>query len=211
MEGNTVSAAIGITGGTGTGKSTVASVFAELGARILDADKIGHTILKDGEARSELIEAFGAEILGPDGQISRSHLGGVVFSDHDALGRLNAIVHPRLLNLMRQRMDALRSNPKVLAVVVDAALITEWKIEEWFDAVVIVDAPDSEVQSRLRGKGLTDEQIRRRIASQLSTQDRVEGAQVRSGKPPHILMNDGSTENVRSQAEAIWKQLVTEA
>jgi dephospho-CoA kinase len=211
MEGNTVSAAIGITGGTGTGKSTVASVFAELGGRILDADKIGHTVLKDSEVRSELVETFGAEILGPDGQISRSHLGGVVFGDLTALYRLNNIVHPRLLNLMRQRMDALRSKPKVLAVVVDAALITEWEIEEWFDAVVIVDAPDSEVQSRLRSKGLTDEQIRRRVASQLSTQERVQGAQVRSGKPPHILTNDGTPENVRSQTEAIWNQLVIEA
>lgn len=203
--------AIGITGGTGVGKSTVTHAFERRGALeqrralILDGDRVGHEILDDATVRETLSEAFGTEIVGANGRIDRRVLGAKVFSDPDALARLNAIVHPPLLGQLRERLD---NATGVSLVVVDAALITEWGIEDWFDRVVVVTASAEAVAERLRAKGLTDKQVANRIASQLSVAERIRRATQRGNSPPVVIENDGDIAQIERAVAKLWKEMV---
>ncbi len=196
---------IGITGGTGVGKSTVARALERRGALILDADRIGHEVLDDATVRTALVEVFGADILGANGRIDRRALGETVFGDADALARLNTIVHPPLLARLRDRLDGATDAP---VVAVDAALITEWGIEGWFDRIVVVTAPTEVVTERLRAKGLSDEQIANRVAAQLSTSERIRGARERGHTPPVVIENDGEIARIERVVAELWNELV---
>lgn len=191
---------LGITGGTGVGKSTVAHALARRGARILDADAIGHEVLGQQETIRALAERFGASVLNADGSIDRRALGTKAFASPEALASLNAVVHPPLLRLLRQRLDEARQNPDLPLVAVDAALITEWGIEDWFDRVAVVTASTETVRERLRSKGLTVEQIDRRIASQLPEEKRIARADI-------VIQNDGSTADVEAKVDALWREM----
>jgi dephospho-CoA kinase len=191
-----------VTGGIGVGKSAVAEAFARRGAHVISADDIGHEVLReDRKVQKALIEAFGPEVIGPGGQPDRMFIGEKVFGNHDALARLNRIVHPPLLERLRSRIDAARHDPALPLVVVDAALITEWGIEDWFDLLIVVTAPEDQVRARLRTKGLTDEQINRRIASQLP-----EAA--RRGEPDIVVRNDGDRRKLEGLVEHVMRELV---
>jgi len=192
--------AIGITGGIGVGKSIVAQAFARRGALVLEADRIGHEVLReDAEVQRALAQTFGAEVIGAEGQPDRKSLGERVFGDPEALAALNRIVHPPLLARLRERLDAGRRDPSVPLVVVDAALIAEWRIRSWFDFVIAVTAPAEQVRARLLAKGLSQEQIERRIASQLPEEARVKDADM-------VIQNDGDVWNIETAVEKIWRR-----
>ena len=199
LTGNPV---IGLTGGTGVGKSTVAEAFRKRGAVVLDADRIGHEVLNtDTSVQDALRRAFGDEAIGPDGLPDRRVLGSKVFGDPEALEQLNGIVHPPLLALFQSRLEAARNDPSVPLVIVDAALITEWETEGWFDRVYVVTAPAEAVHARLLAKGISEEQIRRRQESQLPEDVRVARAY---GK----IVNDGDVKALETAVDEIWREMV---
>jgi len=193
---------VGITGGIGVGKSTVAQAFARHGARIIEADAIGHEVLRtDAAVQRELAKALGVGVFDAKGKPDRKAIGGIVFGNPDALATLNRIVHPPLLRRLRERLDAARRDPSVPLVAVDAALIAEWGIASWFDLVVAVTAPREQVEARLRAKGLSDDEVARRIASQLPEEARVCKAGV-------IIRNDGDAAKLAAAVEKVWRKMV---
>ncbi len=195
---------IGITGGIGTGKSTVAAAFARRGAAIIEADRIGYDVLRENtEVHRLLADVFGSNVLEPDGLPNREVIGDRVFGNPKALANLNNIVHPPLLKRLRRSLDSIRTDESTKLVAVDAALITEWGIATWFDRLILVIAPVNAVRERLIAKGLTHEQIERRIASQLPEEARLEEADV-------VIRNDGNLAELDVAIENVWRKLVKE-
>jgi dephospho-CoA kinase len=193
--------ALGLTGGTGTGKSTVAGLFARRGALVLDADRIGHEVLAtDIEVREMLRRTFGVRVFGEDGLPDRRLLGALVFSDAAALAQLNEIVHPPLLTRLGALLKGARENPSLPLVLVDAALIVEWEIIGWFDAIAVVRSSRHNVATRLAAKGIAAEDIARRIGAQVGDEERLRHAQF-------VLENDGDVARLERGVDTIWQKI----
>jgi len=158
---------IGVTGLMASGKSTVARRFEERGAVRIDGDALGWETLRIPEVRSRIAEAFGREILGPEGEVDRARLGARVFRDPRAMERLNAIVQPPLRERVLEKVSSIESaraaGPSVL--VLDAALISTWGLERELDGVVEVTAPEPLRIARLRSRA-TDEEAAARVRGQ---------------------------------------------
>lgn len=189
---------IGLTGGIGTGKSTVSDFLAERGAVIINADKLGHeAYLPNSLIWREVIAAFGEGILQENQEIDRRKLGQIVFSDPEAQKRLNAIMHPRMKEMMRERIDALRQNGAGV-VVLEAALLIEASWTDLVEQVWVTVAPEPVVIKRVQGqRGLTPEEVRARIRSQLPSEERAKHAHV-------VLDTDCELEEVRRKVDALW-------
>jgi dephospho-CoA kinase len=193
---------IGLTGGIGAGKSTVTQMLEELGAVVLDADKVGHQIyLPELPAWREIVEAFGADILHPDRTIDRQALGKTVFADPEALRTLNRIVHPKMFERMTELIAELRARGGMKAIVVEAAILIEANWQALADQVWLVIASESVVIERLaRQRSLSPEQVRSRLAAQLSNEERLKHAHV-------VIRNDGSLDDVRATVRQAWERL----
>ena len=193
---------IGLTGGIGTGKSTVSGFLAELGAAGLDADKLGHELLRPhSDVWQEVVAAFGRGILAPDGQIDRAKLGQVVFQDSQALKRLNSIMHPRMYKLAAERLEGWRKQGVALAVL-EATLLIEANWIPLADQVWVTVAPEDVVVERLgRNKGISPEDVRSRIRSQMSAAERIKHARV-------VIHTDCSLEELRSRVRVHWQHLM---
>jgi dephospho-CoA kinase len=194
---------IGITGGIGSGKSTVTQVLGELGAPIIDADKVGHAIYApDGPAYSDMVAAFGDGILAPDGTIDRRKLGPIVFADAAALQRLNSIVHPKMLVRMREMVEALRAGGECKPIVVEAAVLIEANWQPLFDEIWLVSASRERVLERIeRDRGLKPEQTEARIRAQVPDEERRKYATV-------LITNDGTIEELRGKVSQLWQALL---
>jgi dephospho-CoA kinase len=193
---------IGLTGGIGTGKSTVTQMLAKLGAAVIDADKVGHQIYRpDLPAWHEIVDTFGAEVLNTDRTINRQALGKIVFADPEGLRRLNRIVHPKMFDRMVELIAEVRAQGSVKAVVVEAAVLIEANWTPLADQVWVVVASEAVVVERLaKQRHLSPEQVRTRIAAQLPDDERLKHAQV-------VIRNDGSLEDVRDAVQRAWDQL----
>jgi len=193
---------IGLTGGIGSGKSTVSRLLADLGAVVLDADKVGHQAYQPGtETWKELVAAFGEEIVSPDGTIDRKKLGAIVFGDPESLARLNRIVHPRMFDMMKAQIEEHRRQG-VGVVVLEAAILLEAGWTPLVDEVWVTVASEPTVVRRaIERTGLPEEQIRARIRSQLSNEEREKAASV-------VISNDGDLEELRAKVAELWEQLV---
>ncbi len=191
---------IGVTGGIGSGKSTVTKFLAELGAPIIDADKVGHAIYApDGPAYSDVITAFGRGILASDGTIDRKKLGPIVFADADALKRLNSIVHPKMFARMREMIDHLRANGERKPIVVEAAILIEANWQALFDEIWLVIASKAQVVERIeRDRGLKPEQTEARIRAQLSDEERQKYSTL-------VITNDGTIGELREKVAQLWQ------
>ena len=191
---------IGITGGIGSGKSTVTKFLEELGAPIIDADKVGHAIYApDGPAYHEMIAAFGREILASDGTIDRRKLGPIVFADADALKRLNAIVHPKMFARMREMVGQLRAQGERQPIVVEAAILIEANWQPLFDQIWLVIASKTQVVDRIeRDRGLKPEQTEARIRAQLSDEERQKHATL-------VITNNGTIGELREKVAGLWQ------
>jgi dephospho-CoA kinase len=191
---------IGLMGGIGSGKSTVTAILAELGAPVIDADKVGHAIYApDGPAYPDMIAAFGEGILADDHTIDRKKLGPIVFGDPSALKRLNAIVHPKMFTRMREMIDALRASGERKPIVVEAAILIEANWQQLFNEIWLVAAARERVIERVeRDRGLKPEQTEARIKAQLSTEERRKHASL-------VINNDGSIEQLRAQVAGLWQ------
>lgn len=192
---------IGLTGGIGSGKSTVAARLAQLGAVLIDSDQLAREVVSVGSpGLARVVERFGPDVLAPDGSLDRPRLGQLVFSDPAALADLNAITHP----LIRARSEALNAEAVAsgaAAVVHDIPLLVENKLAAGFDKVIVVEAPLEARLSRLAGRGLDPETARARIAAQASDEQRREVADI-------VLDNSGSVAELIGQVDAAWASLL---
>jgi dephospho-CoA kinase len=194
---------VGLTGGIGSGKSTVAKMLAELGAPSFDADKVGHEIYRpDGPAYDDVIAAFGRQIVAPDGTIDRKKLGPIVFADPAQLKRLEAIVHPRMFERMREMVAEMRARGITAPIVIEAAILIEAKWQPLFDEIWLVVAPREKVIARVEAeRGLKPEQTAARINAQLSDDERRRHASM-------VIDNSGTVEELRVKVGALWRELV---
>jgi len=190
---------IGLTGGIGSGKSTAAARFAELGAVVIDADQIAREVVAVGTpGLAEVVDRFGAAVLLPDGSLDRPKLGELVFGDSQALADLNAIVHPLVAERSAELMAA--AGPDAV-VVYDVPLLVENDLAGNFDVVVVVEAPLAVRLARLASRGLAAEEARARIARQADDEQRRAVATV-------VLDNSGGRAELDEQVEAAWRRLV---
>jgi len=192
---------IGLTGSIGSGKSTVSQFLAELGAVIIDADKVGHEACKpDTEVWREVVAAFSRRILTPSGDIDRNKLGEIVFGNPEALSRLNQIMHPRMYNVVKAQIEDYRRQG-VDVVVLEVILLIEAGWTSLVDEVWVTVAPEEAVVEHLKQqRGLNEEQIRARINSQLSAEERVKHADV-------VINNNCSLAELRTRVEELWRRL----
>ena len=192
---------IGLTGGIGTGKSTVSQYLAELGAVVIDADEVGHEVFQPGtEGWDDVVATFGKEVINAAGEIDRKKLGKLVFNNPEALSKLNGIVHPRAYNLVKSRLEEYRRQG-VKVVVVEVILLIEAKWTDLADEVWVVVASEDSVVKRLKQqRGMSEQEILARISSQLSTEERVKHADV-------VINNDGDIDEVKAKVRELWERL----
>ncbi len=193
---------IGLTGGIGAGKSTVSQMLAELGAFVIDADKVGHEMYLPGkEAWRQVVAEFGRDILAADQTIDRKKLGAVVFASDAARKKLNAIVHPLMFHDIRRRVTEKRAEGFTQPIVVEAAILIEANWLPLVDEVWVVVTGKSAVIERVAvQRGLSAHDTEARIASQLSDSERLKYAHV-------VIRNDGSREDLKKQLSTAWERL----
>jgi dephospho-CoA kinase len=192
---------IGLTGGIGSGKSTVAQFLAEMGAVIIDADKIGHEALKpDTEIWHEVVSAFGRQILTPDGNINRHKLGEIVFDNPESLLKLNQIMHPRMYDRVQARLKRYQRKG-VSVVVLEAPLLLEADWASLVDEVWVTVAAETTVLKRLQKRNrLSKAEILARLRSQLPTEKRLGQANV-------IIDTDCSLDELKAKIAKLWQRL----
>jgi dephospho-CoA kinase len=189
---------IGLTGGAGSGKSTVSAMLKELGAAVIDADEATHAVYEPGSPGFDaVVREFGPEYV-RDGRIDRAQLGQLVFNDKDARRRLNAIVHPLVREWMAARtVEAVEAGSEV--VVQDVPLLFENGLAGLYSTVVLVYVPEHlQVKRLVEGRGLTHERARAMIAAQMPIEEKRKLA-------PHVIDNTGSQEETRRQVGQIWR------
>ena len=196
---------IGLTGNFGTGKTTVSQILAELGAAIIDADKLGHGLLQpNSQAYKEVVAAFGKSILGPEQEIDRHSLGQLAFTDATALTRLNRIMHPKMYEIAQGRIEQYRQQG-TSAVVLEAALLIEAGWTPLVDQVWVTVAPEAVIVERIKAqRGLDETQILARLHSQMPSEEKTRQANVT------IDTNCPPTE-LRARVTDLWQNLQAEA
>jgi len=194
---------LGLTGGIGTGKSLATAILAELGAVVIDADRVGHETYRPGTRGWDLVVAeFGREVLATDGSIDRRRLGAVVFGDPGKLARLNAIVHPLIREAIAAQVAAERAAGRAPAVVIEAALLVEAKWDALVDEVWVLTAQPAAVEQRLVAqRGLDRAAIAARIGAQIGDAERAARADV-------VIDNSGSPDALRARLTALWRERV---
>jgi dephospho-CoA kinase len=191
----------GLTGGIGSGKSAAAAIFEELGIPVVSADELSRVIVTPGsEGLTAVVEAFGAGILGPDGELDRRKLGSLVFRDPVQRGRLEAILHPRIRDRFQDVLTTLEATGQHM-VIYEVPLLFENNLEKTMKAVILVSAPEAARIARVMARDkLTPDEVRARIATQMDDAGRRARAQ-------HILENDGDLAHLRRQVELLLAKL----
>lgn len=190
---------IGLTGNIATGKSTVARMLSDLGATVIDADRVAHEVMRAGTpVHRAVVEAFGPEVLRPDGEIDRARLGARVFSDPQALAQLEAIVHPAVLEEVARRIVAAPTP----VVVVEAIKLIESGVAEAFDALWVTTCSfEEQVRRLMADRGLSRQDAQQRIRAQPPQEAKIARADV-------VISTNGSLEETRAQVEAAWRALL---
>jgi dephospho-CoA kinase len=193
---------IGLTGGIGSGKSTVSQILAELGAFVIDADKVGHEIYLPGkEAWQQVTAAFGRDILAPDQTIERQKLGALVFGSDEARKKLNEIVHPLMFQDIDRRIKAKRATGFTKPIVIEAAILIEANWLSLADQVWLIVTNKTAVIDRVATqRGMAAKDTEARIASQLSDSERRKHAQV-------VIENNGSLEELQQKIRVAWSRV----
>ena len=191
---------VGLTGGIGSGKSTVSRMLEERGAVVFDADILARQAVEPGTpGHDAVIERFGANVLGPAGEIDREALAEIVFADPEARRALEEVVHPEVRRRFAEGAELYRDTDRV--VVLTAPLLVETGMHSAFDVLVVVSAPvEAQVERLHRQRGMSEEQARARIAAQLPLEDKAAVADV-------IVDNDGSIPELERQVDRLWSDL----
>jgi len=200
-----VTVVIGLTGGIASGKSVVSAMLAKRGAFIVDADQLGHEAYAPGlNCYDAVVEAFGREVVGADGEIDRRALGAKVFGDAEQRRRLEGIVWPWMRDTMAARLQALRDAGERV-VVLEAAVLIEAEWTPLVDQVWLVTVPPEVARARMMQRnGLSAEQADARIGAQLTNEERAKHADV-------IIENSGTLEELAARVDAAWDALVATA
>jgi dephospho-CoA kinase len=193
---------VGLTGNICTGKSTVASMLAELGAEVIDADRVAHEVMQAGTpAHARIVETFGPRVLAPDGEVDRARLGDIVFADPESLARLEAIVHPATLREIDRRVAAASAD----VVVVEAIKLIEAGMAAACASVWATTCrPEQQVYRIMGGRGLSRAEAEQRVRAQPPQEDKVARADV-------VIDTSGSLSRTRAQVRAAWERLVKRA
>ncbi len=192
---------IGLTGGICSGKSTVSQFLAELGAVIIDADKVGHLAFKpDTDAWREVVAAFGKGVLAPNGEVDRKKLSELVFENYEALSRLNKIMHPRILEMVKKQIeDCLRKGAAV--VVLEATLLVEAGWKPLVDEVWLTVASEATALKRLKERsGLSEKEGLARIRSQPLPEERIKHADI-------VIDTNCALEELKARVRELWHRL----
>ncbi len=187
---------VAITGGIGTGKSTVLEIFSELGAQTLSADEIVHQLLRRDDIKRQIREEFGDDVFSDD-EIDRKALAGVAFSSEETRRRLESLLHPHVF----QEIEVFIRQHGEDVVVVEIPLLFETGSEYRFDYTVTVKAPEDLVYKRLEERGIPVEEIKRRLSHQMPLEEKIRRADL-------VIDNSGSIEETRRQVERIWKDIL---
>jgi dephospho-CoA kinase len=195
---------VGLTGGIGSGKSTVARMLGERGAVVLDADALARTVVEPGTPGHDLVvERFGANILAPGGDIDREALASIVFADPAARRDLEEIVHPEVRRLFAEECERYGNSNAV--VVFSAPLLVETGMHTAFQVLVVVSASvETQIERLMRDRGMGEEQIRARIDAQLPLEDKAAVADV-------LIDNEGPREDLERQVDLVWSELAERA
>ncbi|UPT23292.1 dephospho-CoA kinase [Thermobifida alba] len=190
---------MGLTGGIGSGKSSVARRLAEYGALVIDADAIAREVVEPGtEALAEIVAEFGEQVLTPEGRLDRPKLGEIVFADEARLARLNAIVHPRVGQRTQELMERAEEGT---VVVYDVPLLVENGLADLYDVVVVVDVPvRTQVERVTATRGMPEEQVRARIRAQATREQRRAVADI-------LIDNSGSEQELDVRVAEVWEEL----
>lgn len=192
---------IGLTGGMGAGKSTVARLFAELGAHVVDADAIAREVVEPGEpALAAIADEFGDEVLTDDGALDRAAMAGIVFADRERLDALEAITHPAIRDRISERLaeHASADDGDGRVVVLDHPLLVETGLADDLEVVVVVTAPeDLRVERLAEGRGIDPDDARARMRNQAGDEERRAAA-------THVVVNDGDVDDLEERVRAVW-------
>ena len=193
---------VGVTGGIGSGKSTVCRMLQGRGAFLVEADEVGREAVDDEAVRSALVEAFGSDILDSAGELDRRELGRRAFVDRASTDRLNAIVWPALGKRLRSRIEEALHEDATRPVVVDAALLVEWgDPKDLCDVLLVVTADLMErVRRSMKRLGLSEAETRDRMGSQAPEEKKIELADF-------VIVNNGSLEELERKTMEIWSEM----
>ena len=198
---------VGVTGGIACGKTTVSELLTEKGAIPINADEIGHQLLKaDSPVIDELTGAFGGDILEASGDVSRKKLGAIVFQDKTARERLNSILHPLIIQRSRAHARQLVTEDPTCVVLLDAPLLIEAGAYDTVDLIVVVMAsPETQLRRTLersivQGRPLTETEVQARIDAQMPVSEKVKYADV-------VIENEGTLEELHRQVDELWEKL----
>jgi dephospho-CoA kinase len=194
---------VGLTGGIAAGKSTVARILVEKGARLIDFDELSHAVEEpEGPVWRQIVRHFGEEILKADRTIDRRKLGDVVFADREKLDLLNRLVHPAVFQEWRRRIEEIRTVQPDAIVLSDVPLLIEAGMKPMVDLILLVYVPPEEQIARLMARnGYNREDAEKRIASQMPIGEKLPYADL-------VIRNDGSPETTRKALNAIWTELI---
>jgi dephospho-CoA kinase len=195
---------VGLTGGIGSGKSTVARMLEERGAVVFDADVLARAAVEPGSpGHDAVVDRFGADVLAPGGELDREALAAIVFADPAARRDLEQIVHPEVRRLFAEGCEEYRDTDAV--VVLAAPLLVETGMHTAFDVLVVVSTPvEAQVERLLHERGMSEEQVRARIDAQAPLEEKAAVADV-------ILDNEGTVEQLEAQVDRVWSDLRTRA
>jgi dephospho-CoA kinase len=195
---------VGLTGGIGSGKSTVARLLEKRGAVVFDADLLAREAVEPGTpGHAAVIERFGADVLAPGGELDREALASIVFADPAARRDLEQIVHPEVRRLFAEGSEAYRDTDRV--VVFSAPLLVETGMHTAFEVLVVVSATvATQIERLMRQRGMSERSIRARIDAQAPLEDKAAAADF-------LVDNEGSLDELESQVEQLWNDLSTRA
>ena len=192
---------VGITGGIACGKSTVSKLLSKKGAIPINSDEIGHQLLKRGSpVMGALLETFGSDILDESGDVSRQKLGAIVFNDKAARERLNAIMHPPIVERSRSEANRLVTQDANCVVLIDAPLLIEANSQDTVDVIVVVRASTQIQLQRLLDRSLSPAEAQARIDSQMPLSEKVKYADF-------VVENDGTLEELQRKVDGFWGEL----
>jgi dephospho-CoA kinase len=192
---------IGLTGNLGTGKTEVATTLADLGARVINADELGHDLLQHRtQAYTKILDAFGKSILKHDREIDRKKLGQLVFKDSEALNKLNQIMHPRIYEMVIQKIEEYRK-ADTRVVVLEAALLIEAGWKPLLDQLWVTTAPEPVIAERLKkSRGLSEDQVLDRLKTQMPQKEKIKRADA-------VIDTDCSIVELRARIKKLWQEL----
>ena len=195
---------IGLTGGIASGKSIVSSIFKELGAYVIDADRISRDVMVPGsEVYKKVVNIFGEGILKDDQTIDRKKLGDMIFGNPEKIALLNDCTHPEIFREIDRRVKEIRQKTPDVLIIVDAALLVETGAYKIFDKLAVVYVDEETQLKRLKERdGFTDEEVTKRISSQMPLKEKVKYADF-------VIYNDKGLEETRRQVEEVYKTLTS--